>query len=139
MPRPICLRLLRQLVRRAFSRAKTGNKIAARIYIIAITTNNSISVKALIRFDIRNSLNKSTFSMPLSPKTVTQVSNLTCNNPLIFAVCGIHPENSHAFAGKDSADARRLILNFEKYHSSAKLCPATYLQHLSTAARSGIH
>jgi hypothetical protein len=38
-----------QLARRAFSRAlaKTGNRIAARIAIIAMTTKSSISVKAL--------------------------------------------------------------------------------------------
>ena len=48
MPNPICLRLLKQLVRRAFSRAlaKTGNKIDARIDIMAITTNSSMSVNA---------------------------------------------------------------------------------------------
>jgi len=36
MPKPICFRLLRQLVCRAFSRAfaKTGNRIAARMAII---------------------------------------------------------------------------------------------------------
>ncbi len=41
---PICFRLLWQEERRAFSRArpKTGNRIAAKIAIIAITTNNSI-------------------------------------------------------------------------------------------------
>jgi hypothetical protein len=37
-----------QLARRAFSRARanTGNKIAAKIAMIAITTKSSISVKA---------------------------------------------------------------------------------------------
>src|SRR5438034_11201312 len=47
MPRPICFMFERQLACRAFSRAwaKTGNKIAARIAIIAITTRSSISVK----------------------------------------------------------------------------------------------
>src|SRR5262249_11511402 len=53
MPSPICLRLLVQLVRRAFSRAfaKTGNNIAASIAMIAITTSSSISVKARWRRD----------------------------------------------------------------------------------------
>src|SRR5687768_15327863 len=47
--RPICFMLLRQEAARAFSRAwaKTGNRMAARIAIIAITTSNSISVKPL--------------------------------------------------------------------------------------------
>jgi len=41
--------LLRQLVWRAFSRAfaNTGNRIAAKMAMIAITTNNSIRVKPL--------------------------------------------------------------------------------------------
>src|SRR5690606_5678450 len=44
----ICLRLLRQLVRRAFSlaRANTGNRIEARMEIMAMTTKSSINVKA---------------------------------------------------------------------------------------------
>src|SRR6056297_3571393 len=48
-PSTICLTLLRHDDCRAFSRAraKTGNRIAARIAMIAITTNNSISVKPL--------------------------------------------------------------------------------------------
>src|SRR5579872_6069724 len=46
--RPICLQLLRQEIARAFSRAwaNTGNRIAARIAMIAMTTSNSISVNA---------------------------------------------------------------------------------------------
>jgi len=42
------LRLLKQLARRAFSRARanTGNKIAANIEIIAMTTKSSIKVNA---------------------------------------------------------------------------------------------
>src|SRR5437660_7824854 len=46
-PRPICFRLLKQVVCRAFSRAcaNTGNRIAARIAMMAITTSSSISVK----------------------------------------------------------------------------------------------
>ncbi len=49
---PTCLRLLKQLERRAFSlaRAKTGNRIAARIAIIAMTTSNSIKVNAVLPF-----------------------------------------------------------------------------------------
>src|SRR5437870_8042767 len=45
-PRLICLMFERQLTWRAFSRAwaNTGNRMAARIAIIAITTSNSISV-----------------------------------------------------------------------------------------------
>src|SRR6266487_3475693 len=47
--RPICFILLTQAVCRAFSRAwaKTGNRIAARIAMIAITTSSSIRVKPL--------------------------------------------------------------------------------------------
>src|SRR5712691_5322401 len=46
MAAPSCLRLDRQLVWRAFSRAwaKTGKRIAARIAIMAITTSSSIRV-----------------------------------------------------------------------------------------------
>src|SRR6266571_7521622 len=45
---PICFRLLMQEMLRAFSLAmpKAGRSIAARIEMMAITTNNSISVKA---------------------------------------------------------------------------------------------
>jgi hypothetical protein len=48
---PHCLRLLAQLARRAASRAraKAGNKIAANIPIMAITTNNSMRVNP-VRF-----------------------------------------------------------------------------------------
>src|SRR3954470_5723934 len=51
MPRPICLRLLWQDERRAFSRArpKTGKRMAARIAMIAITTSSSIRVKPRLR------------------------------------------------------------------------------------------
>ena len=51
-PRPICLRLDWQLARRAFSRAraKTGNRIAAKMAIIAITTRSSIKVNAFLMF-----------------------------------------------------------------------------------------
>jgi hypothetical protein len=46
---PICFRLLAQLARRADSRARAnaGNNIAARMPMIAITTNNSINVNPL--------------------------------------------------------------------------------------------
>jgi len=49
MAMPSCFWLLRHEVWRAFSRAreKTGNRIAARIAMIAITTSSSISVKPL--------------------------------------------------------------------------------------------
>src|SRR5207248_10350988 len=49
---PICLVLERQDVVRAFSRAwaKTGKRIAARIAIIAITTNSSIKVNPVRLF-----------------------------------------------------------------------------------------
>ena len=68
-PNPICLRLLWQLERRAFSRArpKTGNRIAASIEIMAITTSNSISVKArfeLVRLRLRG---RGVFCMMDSP------------------------------------------------------------------------
>src|SRR6266571_5088648 len=45
---PICFRLLMQEMLRAFSLAmpRAGRSIAARMEIMAITTNNSISVKA---------------------------------------------------------------------------------------------
>src|SRR5687767_3931063 len=45
---PICLALERQEICRAFSRAcaKTGNRMAARIAMIAMTTRSSIRVKA---------------------------------------------------------------------------------------------
>jgi hypothetical protein len=48
IPNPICFKLERHDDRRAFSLAleKTGNKIAARIAMIAITTKSSIRVKA---------------------------------------------------------------------------------------------
>jgi hypothetical protein len=47
---PICFRLLMQEMLRAFSfaPANAGNNIAARIAMIAITTNSSISVKPTI-------------------------------------------------------------------------------------------
>src|SRR5689334_21029403 len=55
MPRPNCYRLLMQVACRAFSRAwaNTGNRIAARIAIIAITTSNSMSVKPFERVCFR--------------------------------------------------------------------------------------
>jgi hypothetical protein len=48
-PRPICLALLKDAVlfAAALAWANTGNKIAARIAIIAITTSSSMRVKAL--------------------------------------------------------------------------------------------
>jgi hypothetical protein len=48
-PKLICFKLLMQLARRAFSlaRANTGNRMAARIAIMAITTKSSINVNAL--------------------------------------------------------------------------------------------
>jgi hypothetical protein len=51
---PICLMLLKQLVWRAFSRAlaKTGKRIAARIAMIAMTTNSSMSVKPRRRIHV---------------------------------------------------------------------------------------
>src|SRR5260221_3542494 len=49
--KPICLRLLTQLIRwaRAFALAKAGRSSPARIAIIAITTSSSIRVKAFLR------------------------------------------------------------------------------------------
>src|SRR2546423_13614182 len=46
--KPICFRLLVQLMRcaRALARASAGSNMAARMAMIAITTNNSIRVKA---------------------------------------------------------------------------------------------
>src|SRR5438093_4430190 len=48
---PHCFRLDRQVAARAFERAwaKTGKRIAAKIAMIAITTSNSMSVKAFLR------------------------------------------------------------------------------------------
>src|SRR5437773_11079786 len=48
MPTPICLRLLRQEMRLAFclAEASAGSNSAARIAMIAMTTSNSIRVKA---------------------------------------------------------------------------------------------
>lgn len=60
---PICFKLLKQLALRAFSlaRAKTGNRIAANIAILAMTTKSSINVNALdllnCRFIVYSSLN----------------------------------------------------------------------------------
>jgi predicted CDP-diglyceride synthetase/phosphatidate cytidylyltransferase len=53
-PMPICFTLLMHWVLRADSLAllNTGSRIPARIPIIAITTNSSISVKPLLNFDI---------------------------------------------------------------------------------------
>ena len=46
--KPICLRLLTQLMRwaRALARASAGNSMAARMAMMAMTTNNSMRVKA---------------------------------------------------------------------------------------------
>src|SRR5579871_3757710 len=54
--RPICLVFERQDAARAFSRAwaKTGNRMAARMAMIAMTTSSSIRVKALLRDLISN-------------------------------------------------------------------------------------
>ena len=51
---PTCFKLLVQLMRcaRAFARAKAGNNKLARMAMMAITTNNSMSVKA-VNFDLR--------------------------------------------------------------------------------------
>src|SRR5215212_103804 len=48
---PICFRFERHVAWRAFSRAwaKTGNRIAARMAMMAITTSNSMSVKPRFR------------------------------------------------------------------------------------------
>src|SRR5579862_388250 len=50
LPRLICLTFDRQTVLRACSRAcaKTGNRIAARIAMMAMTTSNSIKVNPLL-------------------------------------------------------------------------------------------
>src|SRR5713101_429943 len=55
-PVPICLKLDRQVDIRACSRAwaKTGNRIAARMAMMAMTTSNSINVKP-VRFLIGSS------------------------------------------------------------------------------------
>src|SRR5438132_11580728 len=48
--KPTCFRLFVQLLRcaRALARASAGSNMAARMAIIAMTTNNSIKVKAAI-------------------------------------------------------------------------------------------
>jgi hypothetical protein len=54
-----CFMLLKHWVLRAFSRAcaNTGNSIAAKMAIIAITTNNSISVKPFrLGYDLRQNI-----------------------------------------------------------------------------------
>src|SRR5918911_4175453 len=53
-PRAICFMLLMQLAWRAFSRAwaKTGNRMAARMAMMAITTSNSMRVKPSLFFII---------------------------------------------------------------------------------------
>ena len=53
---PNCFRLLAQLARRAASRAraKAGRRMAARIPMMAMTTNNSISVKPLLLMILRS-------------------------------------------------------------------------------------
>src|SRR5438067_2088826 len=60
---PICLLLDRQVVARAFSRAwaKTGNRIAARMAIIAITTRSSINVKPNRLRDGRSNIGNGSF------------------------------------------------------------------------------
>ena len=52
IPSPICRVLLRQAVERAFclARFNAGSIIAARIAMMAITTNNSMSVNAFLLF-----------------------------------------------------------------------------------------
>ncbi len=53
-PSPICLQLDKHDVDLALSRAwaKTGNRMAARIAMMAMTTSNSIRVKPLFDVDI---------------------------------------------------------------------------------------
>src|SRR4030095_5047456 len=48
MANPVCLRLFAQVIRCAllFARLRAGNNIPARIAMIAMTTSNSMSVKA---------------------------------------------------------------------------------------------
>src|SRR5216683_356988 len=55
---PKCRRLERQAVERAFSRAcaNTGNRIAARMAMMAITTSSSMRVKPERRFRSMNNL-----------------------------------------------------------------------------------
>ena len=64
--RPICFMLERQVACRAFSRAcaNTGNRMAARIAIMAITTSNSIRVKAFrtLRREGRNGLLRQSYT-----------------------------------------------------------------------------
>ena len=58
--RPICLQLFRQAdwPALAFALARAGNNSPASIAIMAITTSNSISVKALAKrgLDVRDSI-----------------------------------------------------------------------------------
>src|SRR5579859_1181535 len=59
-PKSSCFSLLRQRTRWAFSlpRDRTGNKIAARIAMMAITTSNSINVNACFAFIFNFVINK---------------------------------------------------------------------------------
>src|SRR6266542_3079141 len=62
IPMPNCRKLERQALCRAFSRAcaNTGNRIAARIAMIAITTRSSIRVKPA-RADLRDRMDMRSF------------------------------------------------------------------------------
>ncbi len=76
----ICFWLLRQLVCLAFSRAfaKTGKRMAARMAMIAITTNSSISVNPFLMLipprgrSVRNPLRRRSQST-CAPKYVTSL------------------------------------------------------------------
>lgn len=70
---PICLRLERQLVRRALSLAlaKTGKRMEARMAIIAIVTKSSIKVNA----DADAFLEVLKVRLILTPKRIVGESN----------------------------------------------------------------
>ncbi len=78
---PICLKLLEQLARRAFSLAlaKTGNKIAASIAIIAMTTRSSIKVKPLALLFRRPYL-RTSLACPTFIRSIRDPQNKFCQN-----------------------------------------------------------
>ena len=86
---PICLRFDAHVIWRAFSLAfaNTGNKIAARIAIIAITTSNSISVNAFLKDDAMVSAFLKGKGMPRAAKTLR---NTCVRRPDEDCVCVIH-------------------------------------------------
>jgi hypothetical protein len=107
---PSCFRLLTHEIDRAFSRAllSAGSSIAAKIAMIAITTNNSIKVKANNFFTKPTSCCSLLFVVHVQHVTMEasanclqkpRVSSMLHHNPLFFArarACH-HPERPRSF------------------------------------------